>query len=70
MSRAWRIEEDDPSERIREKIESGVERLLGIRENVAPYIGSLYSLSYPEIEEVSPEFWKSWTLTGIDPFVL
>ncbi len=29
------------------------------RKSIVPYIGSLYSLSYPEIEEVSPEFWKS-----------
>ena len=24
-----------------------------------PYVGGLYSLSYPEVEDVSPEFWKS-----------
>ncbi len=69
MNRAWRIEEGDPRDKIREKIESGVERLLGTREEVAPYVGSLYSLSYPEIEEVSPEFWKSRLFEGIKAIV-
>jgi class 3 adenylate cyclase/tetratricopeptide (TPR) repeat protein len=70
ISRAWRIEEGDPPERIMEKIESGVERLLGTRENVAPYVGSLYSLRYPEIEEVSPEFWKSRLFESIKAIVV
>jgi class 3 adenylate cyclase/tetratricopeptide (TPR) repeat protein len=53
------IEEGDPPEKVREKVESGVEDLVGKKEDVVPYIGTLYSISYPEIEEVSPEFWKS-----------
>ncbi len=69
LNRAWRIEEGDPPEKIKEKIESGVERLLGTREEVAPYVGTLYSLSYPEIEEVSPEFWKSRLFEGIKALV-
>jgi class 3 adenylate cyclase/tetratricopeptide (TPR) repeat protein len=69
LNRAWRIEEADPPEKIREKIESGVERLLGTRKEVAPYVGTLYSLSYPEIEEVSPEFWKSHLFDGIKALV-
>jgi tetratricopeptide (TPR) repeat protein len=45
---------------VRDKIESGVENLVSRKkQEVLPYVGSLYSLSYPEIEEVSPEFWKS-----------
>ena len=59
LNRAWQIEEGDPPEKVREKIESGIEHLLGKKEDVAPYIGSLWSLSYPEIESVSPQFWKS-----------
>ena len=69
LNRAWRIEEGDPPDRIREKIESGVERLLGTREEIAPYVGTLYSLSYPAIEEVSPEFWKSRLFDGIKSLV-
>ncbi len=59
LNRVFHIEEGDPSEKVREKVESGIGDLVGEKENVIPYIGSLYSLSYPEIEEVSPEFWKS-----------
>ncbi|MFB0520836.1 MAG: adenylate/guanylate cyclase domain-containing protein, partial [Desulfatiglandales bacterium] len=59
LNRAWQIEEGDPPERIREKVESGLQDLIGNKEGVVPYIGSLYALSYPEIEGVSPEFWKA-----------
>jgi class 3 adenylate cyclase/tetratricopeptide (TPR) repeat protein len=60
LNRAWQIEEGDSPEKVRGKIESGVENLISRRkQDVLPYVGSLYSLSYPEIEGVSPEFWKS-----------
>ncbi len=59
LNRIWRIEEGDSPEEIRNRIESRMEDLIGKREDIVPYVGSLYSLSYPEIEGVSPEFWKS-----------
>ncbi len=59
LSRAFEIEEGDPPEKVRQKVESGIEHLVGTNEDLVPYVGSLYSLSYPEIEDVSPEFWKS-----------
>lgn len=59
VNRAWHIEDDDSPERVRGKIESGVKSLLGEKKEVAPIIGSLYALSYPEMEDVSPEQWKS-----------
>jgi class 3 adenylate cyclase/tetratricopeptide (TPR) repeat protein len=60
LNRAWQIEEGDSPEKVKGKIESGVENLMsGKKQDVLPYVGSLYSLSYPEIEGVSPEFWKS-----------
>jgi class 3 adenylate cyclase/tetratricopeptide (TPR) repeat protein len=59
FNRGFQIKESDAPEKVREKIESGVELLIGKREDVIPYVGSLYALSYPEVEEVSPEFWKS-----------
>ncbi|MBE9569249.1 MAG: AAA family ATPase [Proteobacteria bacterium] len=59
LNRAFQIEEGDPSEKVREKVESGIEHLVGQKEDVVPYVGSLYALSYPEVEDVSPEFWKS-----------
>ena len=59
LNRAWYIEEDDPPEAIRNKIESAIGDLIGKSEDTVPYVGGLYSLSYPEIGDVSPEFWKS-----------
>jgi hypothetical protein len=60
LNRILGIDEKDSSEKVREKIESGMESLLGNKKDEAiPYIGRLYSLSYPQIENVSPEFWKS-----------
>ena len=58
LNRALHIEEGDSPEKVREKIESGIERLIGKKGDVFPYIGSLYALSYPDVEGVSPEFWK------------
>jgi len=59
LNRVFQIEEGDPPEKMRERIESGIEDLVGKKEDVAPYVGNLYALSYPEAEDVSPQFWKS-----------
>jgi tetratricopeptide (TPR) repeat protein len=59
LNRVLHIEENDPLEKVREKVERGIENLIGKQEEIIPYVGSLYSLSYPEVEDVSPEFWKS-----------
>jgi class 3 adenylate cyclase/tetratricopeptide (TPR) repeat protein len=59
LNRVFQIEEADPANKIRERIESGIEHLVGKKEDFTPYVGSLYALSYPEVESVSPEFWKS-----------
>jgi class 3 adenylate cyclase/tetratricopeptide (TPR) repeat protein len=59
LNRIFQIEEGDPPDRIKRKVESVVEDLVGKKEGVVPYIGSLYSLSYPEVEDVSPELWRS-----------
>ncbi len=59
LTKALLIEEGDPPEKIKEKVESGISSLVGKRDDVVPYIGSLFSLDYPEIENVSPEFWKA-----------
>jgi class 3 adenylate cyclase/tetratricopeptide (TPR) repeat protein len=59
LNRVLEIEEGDPPETVKRKVESGIERLIGKSENIVPYVGSLYSLHYPEVEEVSPEFWRS-----------
>ncbi len=59
LNRTFQIEEGDLPEELREKIELGIENLLGKTEGVVPYVGGLYNISYPEVEDVSPEFWKS-----------
>jgi len=59
FNRVFKIEEADPPDKMRGKIASGIEDLVGKADDAAPYVGGLYSLSYPETEDVSPEFWKS-----------
>jgi len=59
LSRTLQIEEGDPPEKVRQKIESGIEALSGDQDDIAPYIGRLYALDYPELAKDSPEFWKS-----------
>jgi len=59
LGRAFFIEEGDPPETVKKKLETSLESLVGSDNDVIPYIGSLFSLSYPEVEDVSPEFWKS-----------
>jgi len=65
LSRVWQIKDGDSSEKVKEKIESGIKYLLGNKEGVIPYIGTLYSLSYPEIEGIGPELWKSRFHAGV-----
>lgn len=65
FSRAWQVEEGDSADTVRSKVESGITRLLGNEEGVIPYIGTLYSLNYREIEGVSPELWKSRLYAGV-----
>ena len=64
LSRAWQIKEGDPPKKVKEKVESNIAHLLG-KNDVAPYIGSLYGLKYKEIEDVDPEFWKSRLREGV-----
>jgi predicted ATPase len=58
LSRAWQITEGDNPEQVKKKVENGAGYLIGEQSDLIPYIGSLYSLKYPEIENVSPEYWK------------
>jgi len=59
LNRFLGIEENDPPEKLKGKVESGFESLVGRQEDVIPYVGRLYSLKYSETEDVSPEYWKS-----------
>ncbi|MBW1799396.1 MAG: AAA family ATPase [Deltaproteobacteria bacterium] len=59
LNRVFEIEEGDPPEKVKEKIESGAANLVGNEGDIIPYIGSLYALTYRDIEDVNPELWKS-----------
>ncbi|MGD1154058.1 MAG: adenylate/guanylate cyclase domain-containing protein [Syntrophales bacterium] len=58
LSRAWQITEGDNPEQVKKKVEDGAVFLISDKSELIPYLGSLYSLKYPEIENVSPEYWK------------
>ncbi|MFC1821828.1 AAA family ATPase, partial [Thermodesulfobacteriota bacterium] len=59
FTHAFQIEEGDPPEKLREKVETGITNLMGDKRGIIPFVGGLFSLSYPEVKNVSPEFWKS-----------
>jgi class 3 adenylate cyclase/tetratricopeptide (TPR) repeat protein len=59
FSRAWHIDEGASKEEIRETVEWNIRRLAGDREDLYPYLGSLYALDYPQLKGLDPEFWKS-----------
>ncbi|MGV7224272.1 MAG: AAA family ATPase, partial [Nitrospinales bacterium] len=59
LNRLLHIDENDLPEKVRQKVESGIQSLVGKQEDIIPFVGGLYSLSYPETKDVSPEFWKS-----------
>ena len=65
LNRVLSIKENDPPDKVRKKVESGIQSLVAKQEDVIPYVGGLYSLSYPETKDVSPEFWKSRLQTAI-----
>ena len=64
LNRVFNIEENDTPERLRYNLESGMEYLLNEKSDLVPYVGSLYALDYPEIKDVSPEFWRSCLLNS------
>ena len=65
ITRTLQIAEGDSAEKVRQKIESRINILIGEDANVVPYIGSLFSLDYPEIDNINPEFWKSKLQRGM-----
>jgi tetratricopeptide (TPR) repeat protein len=59
LNQMLHIEEKDSPEKVKEKIESGLESLVGHQDDIIPYVGGLYSLNYPEADDINPEQWKS-----------
>jgi class 3 adenylate cyclase/tetratricopeptide (TPR) repeat protein len=58
FNHAMGISEEDSPETLKSKIEKSIGGLIKDSNDIIPYIGVLYSLNYPEIENVSPEFYK------------
>jgi len=54
----FNIEEGTAPGTAKEKLEAGVLQLQLEKDAIAPYIGGLLSIRYPEVEEVSPEYFK------------
>ena len=58
LTKAFDIRDDDGAPTIKQKVDSGLERLLGKNSGEIPFIGGLFAIEYEEIGEVSPEYWK------------
>lgn len=56
---ACRIEEGDPPETVRARVEARLGPIVGDSPDVLPYLASLYTLHYDEPTGVSPENWKA-----------
>jgi len=54
----FKTREDDPPEKIKARIESVVENIIGKNDCLVPYLGNLFDVRYPEVEGISPESWK------------
>jgi class 3 adenylate cyclase/tetratricopeptide (TPR) repeat protein len=65
VNHACDIEEGDTPDRVKAKLEKRILDLTGDGSSIIPYVGSLYSLHYPELEEVTPERWKFLLGNGI-----
>jgi len=59
LSLACRIEEGDLPQVVRQKIEHRLGTRLVSTTDHLPYIGSLFGLHYPELNGISPEYWRS-----------
>jgi class 3 adenylate cyclase/tetratricopeptide (TPR) repeat protein len=65
LNRAFHIEESDSPEKLRQKVELGIEQLLGKEDEIIPYIGNLYAFDYRELEDVDLQLRKSKLLHAI-----
>ena len=65
LTKAFQIKEGDGTDVIKDKIETAISSLIDEKHDVMPYIGTLFSLNYPEVDDVSPEFWKAQLQTAV-----
>jgi class 3 adenylate cyclase/tetratricopeptide (TPR) repeat protein len=52
------IEEEDTPGLVAAKLETRLQGLSDLQEDVAPFLGALLSLHYPAVAKMSPEFWR------------
>ncbi|MFZ0243438.1 MAG: AAA family ATPase [Desulfobacterales bacterium] len=57
LNRTLDIKESDAPELVRQKIESGLD-FIEHKQDVVPYVGSLYNFDYPELARLNPETWR------------
>lgn len=65
FGRILKLRKEHSPEEIKHLIETEFQRFAGARDDIIPYIGSLFSIDYPEIRQVSPESWKARLRDGI-----
>ena len=58
LTYAFQIRDGDKPDQIEAKVESGVHDLLWDKPEAKKYLGSLFSLRYADIDEMSPEHWQ------------
>ena len=58
LNRTFRIKEDDPPAKMRDRVEAGIKEVVGDRKDVAPYVSGLFSIHHVEADSLSPEIWK------------
>ncbi len=59
FSHAMNINDTDTPAVLKAKIEKNINALCKNSKDIIPYLGVLFSLDYPEIESVSPEFFRA-----------
>lgn len=65
FNNAFGMKEEDVPDVLKTKIEKNILSLIKDGHDIIPYIGTLYALSYPEVDSVSPEFWKSKLFSAV-----
>lgn len=58
LGQVWGIATGDHEESVRERVEKNLSALLGDSTDVAPFIGGIFGLKYPELRNIDGEFWK------------
>ncbi len=69
LSRAWNIKEGDLLENIKNKVVFSIRSLMGAKEDIVPYVSSLYSIQHPEFDRISPESRKAGLYEAVNEII-